>query len=481
MFPPLPTDLTPEFERSGFRSGRFACNTRSKIISELTTPKATAADGRTLHLTKSPRERAFLVGAELTGDRSEWSAVDSLRELALLSDTAGLEVVGQMYQRLKQPYPKYYIGPGKLAEIAEMREELEFDVVIFDDELSPSQARNIEELLKTRVLDRTGLILDIFATHARTHEGRIQVELAQYKYLQPRLRRMWTHLERQAGGGGGSSGGVVGLRGPGETQLETDRRLIARRISLLEDQIDEVHRQRELYRARRRRSGIPVVALVGYTNAGKSTLINAIASANVRAEDRLFATLDPTTRHVTLPGGQDMLITDTVGFIQKLPHELVAAFRATLEEINEADLLLHVLDITHPNAAQQTDTVIETLTELGAHERPMLTVLNKIDNFEGVDSSKVGELASTLGLPDDYIAVSAQKGWGLDELRSRIESALAQTMHEISAFIPYNRNDLVALWRQRGTVAEERFEADGTYLSGRIPEALAYQFTKFRV
>jgi GTP-binding protein HflX len=331
------------------------------------------------------------------------------------------------------------------------------------------------------VLDRTGLILDIFATHARTHEGRIQVELAQYKYLLPRLRRQWLHLERQAGGGGASAGGVVGLRGPGETQLELDRRMIGHRIALLERQIGEVHRHREQYRERRRKSGIPVVALVGYTNAGKSTLLNALSGANVRAENRLFATLDPTTRQVDLPGGQQVLLTDTVGFIQKLPHDLVAAFRATLEEIREADLLLHVLDITHPNAAQQTDTVLETLKELRADNRPILTVLNKVDLLEGVDESEVGEMASALGLPEDYVAVSAARGWGLDELLKRIEDTVGRRMDEVAALIPYKRNDVVALWHQRGVIDEERYEANGTYIAGRVPAAVSAQIEPFRL
>lgn len=441
---------------------------------------------RGLHETKAPRERAFLIGTELTGGRSPWSAEDSLQELALLSDTAGLEVVGSAAQRIKQPYPKHYVGPGKIQEVAELRAELRYDVVVFDDELTPSQSRNIEAALGARVIDRTGLILDIFAGHARTHEGRIQVELAQYKYLLPRLRRAWTHLERQAGGGGGAggsggAGGVVGLRGPGETQLELDRRMIGHRIALLERQIADVHRQRELYRARRRESGTPIVALVGYTNAGKSTLLNAVSGAGVRAEDRLFATLDPTTRQVDLPGGQQMLLTDTVGFIQKLPTELVAAFRATLEEIKEADLLLHVLDITHQNAAQQTQTVVDTLAELGVGEKPVLTVLNKVDLLEGVDENEVAQLAKELGLPDDHIAVSSHKGWGVAELLARIEQTLAQRMDTLSAFIPYRRNDLVAMWHQRGLVDSERFEAEGTYVEGRLPHALVAQVQQFRV
>ena len=434
-----------------------------------------------MHSTTPPRDRAFLVGAELTGDRSLWRAEDSLQELALLADTANLDVVGSMYQRLKRPFPKHFIGPGKAEEIAVLRDELKYDLVVFDDELTPAQTRNLEETLKVQVLDRTGLILDIFATHARTHEGSIQVELAQYKYLLPRLRRQWLHLERQAGGGGASAGGVVGLRGPGETQLELDRRMIGHRIALLERQIEEIHRHREQYRERRRRNGVPIVALVGYTNAGKSTLLNALSGADVLAEDRLFATLDPTTRQVTLPDGQQILLTDTVGFIQKLPTQLVAAFRATLEEIREADLLLHVLDITHANAAQQTHTVMETLKELHADERPLLTVLNKVDLLDGVDEPEVGRLASELGLPEDYVAVSAERGWGIETLLKRIDEMLGQRMSAITAFIPYKRNDLVALWHQRGVIDEERYEAEGTHIVGRLPSMIANQIVQFQV
>lgn len=415
----------------------------------------------------------------MTGGRSAWSAEDSLQELALLADTAGLEVVGSTYQRLKHPFPRHYIGPGKVEEIAALRAELRYDLVVFDDELTPGQARNIEDAIQARVLDRTGLILDIFARHAHTHEGRVQVELAQYRYLLPRLRRQWTHLERQAGGGGGSAGGVVGLRGPGETQLEVDRRLISRRIQWLEQQIDDVHRHREVYRERRRRSGLPVVAIVGYTNAGKSTLLNALSGANVRAEDRLFATLDPTTRQVELAGGRQMLLTDTVGFIQKLPTQLVAAFRATLEEIREADLLLHVLDITHPNAEQQTQTVLDTLRDLEVGDRPILTVLNKVDLMQGVDEAEVGRIAEALGLPDDYVAVSARNGWGLDTLLAHIERALRVQMAPIAALIPYRRNDLVTLWHQRGMIDEERYEAEGTMIVGRVPATLVRRFEPF--
>lgn len=384
-----------------------------------------------------------------------------------------------MYQRLSHPFPKHFIGPGKLRELIELRDIHDFDLVIFDDELTPGQTRNLERELDRGVLDRTALILDIFAQHARTHEGRLQVELAQYEYLLPRLRRQWTHLERQAGQGGTAAGGAVGLRGPGETQLELDRRAINQRIAWLKEQLVDVHRHRELYRKRRRQSGIPIAALVGYTNAGKSTLINALAGADVLVADQLFATLDPTTRQIVLPNGQQVLLTDTVGFIQKLPTQLVAAFRATLEEISEANILLHVLDITHPNAEEHALAVSGTLRELGVTDKPMLTVLNKVDCLEGMSSAQVEPLISELGLPTDYIAVSAREGWGLDLLCARMETAIASTMVSCDAFIPYHRNDLVSLWHERGYVETQQFEPEGTHISGRIPTALVSRFADF--
>jgi GTP-binding protein HflX len=441
-----------------------------------------AASGRKLHDTQAPRQRAFLVGAEVYSAHSPWSAEDSLNELELLADTAGLDVVGKAYQKLSTPVPKFFVGPGKVKEIAALRDELRYDLVIFDDELSPSQTRNLETELNIGVLDRTALILDIFAQHASTHEGRIQVELAQYEYLLPRLRRQWTHLERQAGTGGGTSaGGVVGLRGPGETQLELDRRIIDRRMAWLKEQLADVHRHRELYRQRRRRSGVPVIALVGYTNAGKSTLLNALSGAGVRAEDQLFATLDPTTRQIALPGGGEALLTDTVGFIQKLPTQLVAAFRATLEEISEADVLLHVLDITHPNAQEHAQTVQQTLKDLKADDKPILTVLNKVDLLDGVDEAEVGQIAEKLGLPADYVAISAERGWGTEALLARIESTLGGAMAELEAVIPYKRNDLVALWHQRGVIDVEAYEEGGTRIQGRLPAPLVGQLEEFAV
>ncbi len=436
-------------------------------------------DGKRLYPTAVPRRRALLVGAEIASLRSPWPVEDSLDELALLAKTADLEVVGRIFQRLSEPQPKFFIGPGKVKEVAALREHTQADLIVFDEELSPAQTRNLEEELQTQVIDRTGLILDIFARHARTHEGRLQVELAQYQYLLPRLRRQWTHLERQAGTGGTAAGGVVGLRGPGETQLEIDRRLIERRIAWLKEQLADVHRHRELYRQRRRQAGMPVIALVGYTNAGKSTLLNAMTGADVLAEDKLFATLDPTTRQVLLPGNIIALMTDTVGFIQKLPPQLIAAFRATLEEIEEADVLLHVVDVTHRNAQEHAQTVEQTLRELGVADKPTLTVLNKIDLLEGATAEDVGQIAAEMGLPRDIVAVSAARGWGLQTLGERIVEMLSQRMVRVDAYIPYQRNDLVALWRQRGVIEVEEFESEGAHIVGRLPPALAPQFARF--
>ncbi|WP_029214967.1 GTPase HflX [Kallotenue papyrolyticum] len=426
------------------------------------------------------RPRAFLVGLEVFAEHSAWSAQDSLQELIQLADTAGLEVVGSTYQKLTKPYPKYYIGPGKAQEIADLKGELHYELVVFDDELTGSQTRNLEQLLQTRVIDRTQLILDIFAQHAQTREGRLQVELAQHEYLLPRLRGQWGHLSRQTAQGA-AGGSAVGVRGPGETQLETDRRLVGRRIAFLKEQLEEVRRHRERYRQRRRQSGIPVISLVGYTNAGKSTLLNALSGAGVRAENQLFATLDPTTRQVTLPGGRQILLTDTVGFIQRLPTTLVAAFRATLEEIREADLLLHVLDITHPNAEEQSETVLETLADLEVDDKPILTVLNKVDAMPGVTAESIGRVAEEMNLPADYIPISAEHGWGLAALLERIEQTLAGRMSPLEALIPYTRNDLVAVWRQQGVLETEEYLESGIHVTGRLPLHLLSQFAPFRV
>ncbi len=343
---------------------------------------------------------------------------------------------------------------------------------MFDDELSPAQLRNVEKLLESKVIDRPTLILDIFASRAFTHEGRLQVELAQLEYRLPRLTRMWTHLSRQAMGG-------VGLRGPGETQLEVDRRLARTRISQLKEQLSQVHRHRELYRERRRRNNVPVVAIVGYTNAGKSTLLNQLSDAAVLEEDKLFATLDPTTRRIRLPGGDPILVTDTVGFINNLPTTLIAAFRATLEEIEEATVLLHVLDITHPNAPEQAETVRAILEELGVSEKPTITALNKIDNLDA--DLTPGDIRDDLNLPDDYVPISAREGTGLEALLARIEETVARSRNHVrlDVSIPYDRSELVNLFHRAGQVELEEFNEQGTRVVGMVPARVSSQFEPF--
>ncbi len=348
----------------------------------------------------------------------DWSVADSLEELSYLAKTAGTSVVGTLTQKLDMPSSAHYVGKGKIAELLNLRERTQYDTVIFDDELSPRQQRNLEEILGVKVIDRTALILDIFARKARTHEGKLQVELAQHQYLLPRLIGQWSHLERLGGG--------IGTKGPGESQLETDRRLIRKRINLLEHRIESVRKHRALYRRRRKETGTPVVALVGYTNAGKSTLFNTLSKAGVDTENRLFSTLDPVTRRLALPAGQQFLITDTVGFIHKLPPSIVAAFRATLEELDEADLLLHIVDITHKNAANQSLTVEGVLRELNLESKRRITVFNKLDlalNSEAALKAltTIPYFEEEIVLPSESVAlISAAKGWGLGELLQKI-------------------------------------------------------------
>jgi GTP-binding protein HflX len=396
-----------------------------------------------------------------------------------LASTAGLDVGGQTWQRLDRYNPATLIGSGKVRELVELCGDLDCDVVIFDEELSPRQLRNLEEALDdgVKLLDRTSLILDIFAQHARTREGQLQVELAQYQYRLPRLTRAWTHLARQAGGGGarGGSGGV-GLRGPGETQLEVDRREISRRIAHIKEDLEQVRRHRALHRRQRKRMAMPVIAIVGYTNAGKSTLLNALSGADVLVEDKLFATLDPTLRRVTLPGGREVLFSDTVGFIQKLPTDLVAAFRATLEEINEADMILHVVDITHARAWQQSDTVLETLGELGVVERPFLVALNKIDLLRDAH-----EVAAWQDKFEDSVAISAAQGTGLDGLLERVEEILNAGSVYVSVQVPYDRGELVALFHEQGTVVNTSHAKLGTVVEGYLPRRWLDRFRDYLV
>ncbi len=334
--------------------------------------------------------------------------------MAYLTNAAGAQVIGEVTQRAERFTPTY-VGKGKLQELRELSYDKKADVVIFDDELTPTQQRNLEEALQIKVIDRTALILDVFGRHARTHEGQLQVELAQHQYLLPRLVGQWSHLERLGGG--------IGTRGPGETQLETDRRIIRRHIQKIQGELERVKQRRALYMGRRKKASIPMASLVGYTNAGKSTLFNALSDAKVEAEDQLFSTLDPVTRRIRLPSGAELLLTDTVGFIQKLSPAVVAAFRATLEELSQSDLLLHVIDVTHPKAAEQTDVVEETLEDLGLLEKPRLLVLNKMDLLpDSDDPEKAVTLPGSDRLPS--VLISGAKGWNLDTLLEQIETQL---------------------------------------------------------
>ena len=449
-----------------------------------------------MYPTAAPLEHALLIavdwrspmrGAERAENGAKkplWSIEDALEELARLAETAGIEVVGAVTQKMSRPEPGTYVGKGKLAEIKAMKDDLGYDLIIADEELTPGQQRGLEEALGVKVLDRTALILDIFAQRAQTREGRLQVEVALLEYRLPRMTRMWTHLSRQtggsgSGGGGGAAGtgGGVGLRGPGETQIEIDRRRARDRIAMLKGDLQKVHEQRELYRDRRRGHEVPIVAIVGYTNAGKSTLLNTLTDAGKLAEDKLFATLDPTTRRVRLPSGREILVTDTVGFINNLPTTLVAAFRSTLEEIGEADIILHVLDITHPNAAEQAQATKQVLDDLGVGDKPTITALNKIDRFdEGVVP---GELARDLDLPDDVVPISAENRIGFDGLLEQIEHLLDRELVPVAATIPYAKNVLVDLFRREGRVEGLAYNEHGTAISGQLPPRLLARFRPY--
>ncbi|PKB73575.1 MAG: GTPase HflX [SAR202 cluster bacterium Io17-Chloro-G7] len=369
--------------------------------------------------TEPEPEVAVLVAVESRNSHAAWTLEDTLNELDYLARTAGAEVAARVTQRSER-YTHTYVGKGKVQEIVEIVQESRADVVIFDDELTPTQQRNLENSLGTKVIDRTALILDVFGRHAQTYEGKLQVELAQHKYLLPRLAGQWSHLERLGGG--------IGTRGPGETQIETDRRLVRHRIQRIERDLEAVRRRRGTYMGRRKRSTIPIASLVGYTNAGKSTLFNALSNAKVTTEDQLFSTLDPITRRVRLPSGAPLLLADTVGFIQKLSPTVVAAFRATLEEVAEADVLLHVIDVSHPKAPEQTEVVEKILKDMGLADRPRILVANKMDlvTSHRNNGSDVGSIQVSSRLLDakDSVLVSAAKGWNLDQLLKMIESKL---------------------------------------------------------
>jgi GTPase len=429
--------------------------------------------------TRQPRERAFLVGVALRSEPSLLSLDDSLEELALLADTAGLEVVGEISQRLDTPHPQTYVGSGKIDEIKALVEETLAQVIVFDNELAPRQLRVLEEEMgvNVRIIDRTALILDIFAQHAHTREGVLQVELAQYEYRLPRLTRAWTHLARQTGGGGGRTGsaGGVGLRGPGETQLEIDRREIRKRISTLKQGLEKVRAHRMRYRSQRQRSQIPIIALVGYTNAGKSTLLNRLTHSEVFVANQLFATLDPTTRKVELPGGRGALVTDTVGFIQKLPTQLVAAFRATLEEIAEADLLLHLVDASHPNAREQIRAVEMTLNEIDAGHIPVILVLNKLDRLK--EPSEALEIVHDY--PGTVVAISALTGEGQAEMLREVENELYERYVPVAVRLPFDQGQLISLFHDQGQVENVEHSRGGVVIEGNLPGRLIARFQPF--
>ena len=403
---------------------------------------------------------------------------DSLAELELLAETAGIEVLATLTQNLEAVNSRTFIGSGKVEELKLLAEELDVGVILFDEELTPRHQRELEEVLgkSVKIIDRSALILDIFSQHARTREGMLQVELAQLEYRLPRLTRAWTHLARQAGGAAGRTGstGGVGLRGPGETQLEVDRREIKTRIVRLKDELEKVREHRLRHREHRRKTNVPVVALVGYTNAGKSTLLNTLTNADIYVADKLFATLDPTARQVELTSGQTIVLTDTVGFIQKLPTQLAAAFRATLEEIAEADLLIHVVDVSHPNAAQQKKTVLETLIDIGAGDIPVLTVYNKVDLLSGEELE-----AARANHENQALFISARNGTGLEALLDAVGRELLTAYTALDVLLPYDQGQLVSVFHEKGHVQSLEHTGKGILISGYIPKEIQAQFTPY--
>lgn len=471
------------------------------ILAERESRKYVDESGRSIR-----KEKCILVGVEDLSaaykDRKNMNKPDhekdvhfdfqqSMDEMKELISTSGMECVGVVTQRLNEIIPKTYIGTGKLKEVQEMLTEYDSCTVVFDAELSPGQQKSLENVLNRqiiqndflgsetatiKVIDRTALILDIFAQHAKTREGKLQVDLALHVYRKPRLTKMWTHLERQSGAGG------VGLRGPGESQLEIDKRLLRDRIIVLKRRIDDVQKQRDIHRRGREKLGLPVLALVGYTNAGKSTLLNYLTKAGVFSDDMLFATLDPTTRKVKLPGLKthpEVLLTDTVGFIQKLPTQLVAAFRATLEEVSEADVLLHVIDVSNPGWQSQELAVKKVLSEIGAGDKPIVRVLNKIDRL---DPDTADNLQYEAAMMSGYsVAISSLTGEGIVDLVANIEDSLMDQLEPIEVLLPYTNGKEVNMIQEVGHVLEIDYREDGTYIQARVPIAIANRLRPFSV
>lgn len=401
-------------------------------------------------------ERAILIGMEWGRNDSLWTVDDSLEELKQLADTAGATVIKKFIQKRPKPDPVFFIGRGKVQELALYAQQENIDLCIFDDELSPAQQRNIESVMGIRILDRTALILDIFAQRARTNEGKLQVELAQLQYTLPRIMGKGLMLSRLGGG--------IGTRGPGETKLEVDRRRIRDRIAFIKDQIEKVKAVRSLHRSKRKKNNVFEVSLVGYTNAGKSTLLNTLTNSDIYAKDQLFATLDPTTRQLTLPNKQEIIITDTVGFIQRLPHQLIAAFRSTLEVVTEADLLVHVIDVSHELYKEQAAAVHEVLKEIGAETKPVITVYNKIDKLPP-DS----KLADRLALEEDTVCISAAKKLNLESLQQMIESHLKSKAVEVTLCIPYAETAKAAQLHETANVLEQEYTENGAVMKVILP------------
>lgn len=401
-------------------------------------------------------ERAILIGMEWGRNDSLWTVDDSLEELKQLADTAGATVIKKFIQKRPKPDPAFFIGRGKVQELALYAQQENIDLCIFDDELSPAQQRNIESVMGIRILDRTALILDIFAQRARTNEGKLQVELAQLQYTLPRIMGKGLMLSRLGGG--------IGTRGPGETKLEVDRRRIRDRIAFIKDQIEKVKAVRSLHRSKRKKNNVFEVSLVGYTNAGKSTLLNTLTNSDIYAKDQLFATLDPTTRQLTLPNKQEIIITDTVGFIQRLPHQLIAAFRSTLEVVTEADLLVHVIDVSHELYKEQAAAVHEVLKEIGAETKPVITVYNKIDKLPP-DS----KLADRLALEEDTVCISAAKKLNLESLQQMIESHLKSKAVEVILCIPYAETAKAAQLHETANVLEQEYTENGAVMKVILP------------
>jgi GTP-binding protein HflX len=414
---------------------------------------------------RKQQERALLIGLEQDGV-SKWDLRDSMEELRELASSAGAEVVDTITQKLPKPTAPFYIGKGKAEALKDSVQNQQVTSVIFNDELSPAQGRNLENLLSRKVLDRTQLILDIFAQRARSREGRLQIELAQLQYLLPRLTRMWSHLSRQSGG--------IGTRGPGETQLEVDRRRVQERIARLERELEAVRKHRSVQRQGRKRHQWPVAAVVGYTNAGKSTLLNLMTGADVLAVDKLFATLDPTTRSFTLPNNQRVLLTDTVGFLRKLPHTLIESFKATLEEVSEADLLIHVVDSSHPRVDEHMRAVDNVVNELGAFGKQTLIVFNKIDILQNRN------LAETYcrRFPGS-VAISARTGQGIEQFVEVLQSALGAWRLRSRFRVPLSESNLIAEIHRVGHVLDLQYDSDHAVITAHVPPHLEQKLSNF--